>query len=166
MKNEKNAAFTLIELLVVVLIIGILAAVAVPQYQKAVAKAHYMQLVTAGKSLKEGMEEYYMANGTYPTLWSELVIRYPGCSDGGMSPRWLLVCQDFVVDMFAGLDANLCLYDIPDKEAVDEAVASGDSSALKEKMRSRYIIWLDQSEYPGKTSCESNISGLCASLGY
>ena len=92
-----SAGFTLIELLVVVLIIGILAGVALPQYQKAVAKARYTQMITAGKSLKDAMEVYYMANGDYPVYWSDLDITYPGCSEEG--GRYLLWCDKFAVDI-------------------------------------------------------------------
>ncbi len=66
MKNKKNAAFTLIELLVVVLIIGILVAIAVPQYQKIVAKARVSTYLPVLKAWAEAEERYFMANGAYP----------------------------------------------------------------------------------------------------
>ncbi len=66
--------FTLIELLVVVLIIGILSAIALPQYQRAVARSRYQQLVVVGSALYQAVERYYIANGEYPTDWRDLDI--------------------------------------------------------------------------------------------
>jgi prepilin-type N-terminal cleavage/methylation domain-containing protein len=76
MKNTK-IGFTLIELLVVVLIIGILAAVAVPQYQKAVWKSRAAQLLTATRSLATAQETFHMGNGGYATAFSDLEIDFP-----------------------------------------------------------------------------------------
>ena len=69
--------FTLIELLVVVLIIGILAAVALPQYQKAVWKSKNVQLKVLAKSIADARDRYQMANGTWPQSLSDLDVDLP-----------------------------------------------------------------------------------------
>ena len=58
--------FTLIELLVVVLIIGILASVALPQYQKAVRKARLSEVATVFSSVSRGIDMWLLENG-YPS---------------------------------------------------------------------------------------------------
>ena len=69
--------FTLIELLVVVLIIGILSAVAVPMYQKAVLKSKAAEAWTVAKTIINAEKLYYMENGHLTTELDDLSIEIP-----------------------------------------------------------------------------------------
>lgn len=79
---SRLGGFTLIELLVVVLIIGILAAIAVPQYQRAVDKSRYATLMPVASSVKNAQETFYMASAAYSNDLQDLDISLPGTIDG------------------------------------------------------------------------------------
>ncbi|MBD3348566.1 MAG: prepilin-type N-terminal cleavage/methylation domain-containing protein [Candidatus Eisenbacteria bacterium] len=62
-KNQRG--FTLVELMIVVIIVGILAAVAIPMYQGATERAKASEAVAALGTIRGAMRVYYAEHGTY-----------------------------------------------------------------------------------------------------
>lgn len=74
MINKRKKGFTLIELLVVVLIIGILSAIALPQYEKAVEKSRAAEAITLMSSAQKAVDVLCLEN---PDFDNQII----GCPD-------------------------------------------------------------------------------------
>ncbi|WP_428061355.1 type IV pilin protein [Candidatus Avelusimicrobium stercoris] len=152
----QGRGFTLIELLVVVLIIGILAGVAVPQYTKAVLKARYTELQTTIFAFKNAAEVYYMANGDYPHSWDDTDLDLPaGCRLNTGTDRGWMYCKNNQLS-FDFFDAN-------NQNLVGVYSVNG-------ILKVGYIQWLGNSPYPAQRECwartqDEEGTSFCKSLG-
>ncbi|WP_075879249.1 pilin [Vreelandella massiliensis] len=64
--NGTQRGFTLIELMIVVAIIGVLASIAVPQYQNYTARSQVSEAFSLAAAYKTALTEYYAIHGRFP----------------------------------------------------------------------------------------------------
>ena len=135
--------FTLIELLVVVLIIGILSAVALPQYQKAVERSKMAEAVTMVRAIANAHQVYYLANGVYlnPQQIDLLDITVPGTA-APASAR--IQTKDFVYA------PNGCGSSCTDPEHLSGYLAL--ATRVSANNEEQYTIFITK-EYPNRIHC-------------
>jgi len=88
MKLAKRAGFTLIELLVVVLIVGILASIAIPQYFKVVEKSRVSEAMSLIGAIRSAQERYLASHGTYASQFTKLDISYNDTTEAQVKQKY------------------------------------------------------------------------------
>ena len=124
MKKKNKSGFTLIEMLVVVLIIGILAGIALPQYQMAVTKAKVASILPLMRRWKDALAEYKLQHGyfcididdTDCPDGSDLGVNWPSDWNGGECGNSIGCGNDYWYCIGSALDFGVvsCSHDFDD----------------------------------------------------
>jgi len=116
MKNNKG--FTLIELLVVVLIIGILAAIALPQYLKAVAKSRASEALMLTKNIRDAQDRFALThNGAYTNDYGVLDISFNSTNRTGCTTATDTVCTSTYKYVISSTSKNVIATPADDRGA-------------------------------------------------
>ncbi len=65
--RARQRGFTIIELMIAIAIVGVLAAIAIPAHQDYIKRAKVAEGIVLASQAKIAVNEYYMANGAFPT---------------------------------------------------------------------------------------------------
>ena len=103
--------FTLIEILVVVLIVGILAAIALPQYQRAVEKARAVEAKELLDTVYKAEQMFFLTNGSYASSFSDLDVDIPWAETSTWGD-WFSVAKGnerWVINLERGTNSNVSI---------------------------------------------------------
>lgn len=140
MKMNKKG-FTLIELLVVVLIIGILAAIALPQYFKAVEKSRSAEALSLLGSIAGAEQRYYLVNDNYTTSFAGIDLDFTNESGNAVSSGDNFTTTNFTITL-------------------------GGTQVVAQRKGGKYGQYQICKEYmSGKLGCQDATGNICNSLG-
>jgi|TARA_R110000751_G_scaffold117345_1_gene217519 type IV pilus assembly protein PilA len=139
-RSTKQGGFTLIELMIVVAIIGVLASIAVPQYQNYVGRAQVSEAISLMSPAKTAISEYYITRGEFPTTNEQAGLSEPAEMEG---------------KYVASVDVS------PGEPGVTVITMKGDS--VVEELKNKTLVFAPNGEDSGVVNWECRTGGGTAS---